>query len=294
MAGEPDLRPNTSSEWVLYLQQLINQYYAQSVVPESGEFDDTTASVVRHLRNQSGLGDSDLVDGSVWSLLTGGGSAAETTPSEGDDQQAHVWPEAQSVKVWINAFIPGSYGGNIDGVGAAAGHRLLPGPAAWFNDCFHTDDRDFSNDISASYRMHSEFRLELPSMNMTQWHGCGETLEHDCEDGEVECRDTASTSRMHWSDALRSGNVIQVNVAAAANNPCFSGSPDIDYTGTVSIDLTSKTISFDGLVNGFPAYEGYATINDGAGQTLFTYGPTGTPESLIGDADLAVSGSVSF
>jgi hypothetical protein len=293
MGDEPDLNPSTSSEWVLYLQQLLNHHYQETVVPESGEFDETTASVVRYLRNHNGLEDSDLVDQTVWRVLTGERQAIETRPEDAREPEPE-WPEAQSVKVWVNAFIPGSYGGNIDGVGAASGHRLLPGPCAWFHDCFHTDDREFSNDIRASYRAHSEFRLELPSTELSEWHDCGETIEHDCEDGDVECRETASTARMHWSDVRRSGSVIELDISAASNNPCFSGSPDIHYVGTVSIDLAGRTISFQGLVKGFPAYEGYATINDGAGQELFTHGPTGDPDSLFADPDMPVSGSVAF
>ncbi|HVK21840.1 MAG TPA: peptidoglycan-binding domain-containing protein [Actinokineospora sp.] len=70
MAGQPDLSPNESSEWVQYLQQLLNHYYQQTVVPESGEYDETTVNAVRHFRAQNGLPESDSVDSDVWDLLT--------------------------------------------------------------------------------------------------------------------------------------------------------------------------------------------------------------------------------
>jgi hypothetical protein len=304
MADEPDLTPGTSSEWVMYLQQLINHHYQATVVPESGEFDEVTAYAVRHLRQQNQLPEADDVDGQVWAVLTGtvptGGRSSDPAAAgtaggtAGGTADGNPWPEASSVKVWLNAFIPGSYYGNIDGVGAAAGHRLLPGPSSWFNDCFHTDDREFSSDVTASARMHSEMRLDLADLSMSEYHGIGETVEYDCEDGDEECRASADTSRMSWTDPIRAGNVVTVGLSAAANNPCFSGSFDIDYVGTVTIDLDTHSVSFDGAVNGFPAYEAYATINDGAGQELFTFGPAGTPADLAGEASLAVSGSVSF
>jgi hypothetical protein len=67
----PDLSPGESSEWVLYLQQLLNHHYEQEVVPESGEFDDTTASAVSHFREQMGLAEGSTVDWTVWERLIG-------------------------------------------------------------------------------------------------------------------------------------------------------------------------------------------------------------------------------
>jgi Putative peptidoglycan binding domain len=67
----PDLQPGEVSEWVLYLQQMLNHFYQQDVVPESGEFDDTTASAVSHFREQNGLDEGSTVDWTVWDRLTG-------------------------------------------------------------------------------------------------------------------------------------------------------------------------------------------------------------------------------
>lgn len=355
MAGEPDLTPGQSSEWVLHLQRVLNHHYQQTVVAESGEFDDTTENAVRHFRQQNGLPDSSTVDAAVWSQLAGHTAAAGSgdatpaqhhteagstqhhsaqqgahqaehaghqmaadpvagvhegdpadagapldqpgldDPAEGFDTNAAAtsWPDATSVKVWVKAFIPGSYHGNIDGTGAASGRRLLPGPSSWFNDCFHTDDRDFSNDITAPSRLHSEFELDLRSGHLSEVHFCGETVEYDCEDGDEECRDTA-TGQMAWTNLRQHNGDILVDLSGAAGNPCFSGAPEIDYEGTVVIDVSAHTITFNGLVNGFPAYEGYATINGGAGEVLFQYGPRGGPSDLAGSAGDPVFGSASF
>ena len=69
--SNPDLEPGETSEWVLYLQQLLNHYYEQEVVPESGDFDETTASAVSHFREQHGLKEGSTVDWTVWEKLTG-------------------------------------------------------------------------------------------------------------------------------------------------------------------------------------------------------------------------------
>ncbi|GLZ39448.1 papain-like cysteine protease family protein [Actinokineospora sp. NBRC 105648] len=77
MADEPDLAPGESSEWVTYLQQMLNHHYQQSVVPESGEFDDTTAGAVSHFADQNGLSSGQNVDAAFWDALlgrSGGGS----------------------------------------------------------------------------------------------------------------------------------------------------------------------------------------------------------------------------
>lgn len=88
MANEPDLQPGQSSEWVNYLQRLLNQHYQQSVVAENGEFDDTTANAVRHFRQQNGLGDGSNVDSHMWAKLTG-----ETSQSSSSTASAST-PEA--------------------------------------------------------------------------------------------------------------------------------------------------------------------------------------------------------
>jgi peptidoglycan hydrolase-like protein with peptidoglycan-binding domain len=66
-----DLQPGDSSEYVQYLQQLLNHHYQQDVVPESGEFDDTTANAVEVFRAQNGLADGSTVDSEVWAKLLG-------------------------------------------------------------------------------------------------------------------------------------------------------------------------------------------------------------------------------
>jgi hypothetical protein len=210
----------------------------------------------------------------------------------GSDNQ---WPPALTVKAWLKAFIPGDYPDTIDGVGAASGHKLLVGPCSWFNDCFHTDNRTFSADIAASCRMHSEFELDLANHELREVHYCGETVEYDCEAGEVECRATAATTGMRFGNLRWEGqHVILVDVTGFANNPCLRGSPDIGYTGSFAVDLAGQTVTFTGRVHGFPAYEAYAVVNGGPAATVFTYGPRGGPSALTGVAADPVTGTARF
>ena len=85
---------------------------------------------------------------------------------------------------------------------------------------------------------------------------------------------------------------IQVDLTGAANNPCFIGSSDIDYDGIVTIDLSNRKVSFEGHIDGFPAFEMYATSNDGSGVPIFTASipPGDTPWDLPGEATRDISG----
>jgi hypothetical protein len=105
--------------------------------------------------------------------------------------------------------------------------------------------------------MHSEFRIELSgtSHRMTQWHNCDETTELDCSSG---------TGR------------IEISMQCAACNPRAPSSRlfgDIDYFGKIIIDVGARSIEIDGMIDQFPAFEAYATINDGAGFALFQIPP---------------------
>ena len=207
--------------------------------------------------------------------------------------------EINSVKFWINAFIPRdipSLTGTVPS-GPHSGKTMIPGPTP-INDCFLTDQRSFSNEIHARSRMHSEFKVTVngSQLEFTQWHNCDETVEVDCESGEVECEKIGSTSDMEFSfpsnpDPTRP---FQITFDSGSSNPCFSGSPTIDYEGTVTIDLKNRRLEFDGKVDEFPAFEAYATINDGAGIALFQIEPEEGkgPADLIGDANISVSGKL--
>jgi hypothetical protein len=163
-----------------------------------------------------------------------------------------------------------------------------------FSDCFMTDQRSFDADVKASSRMHSEIEIEIggPSENF-QFHDCSPTHEIDCEDGEEECTQKGDVSKMKYSN-LRGSllTVIKVDLKAASNNPCYSGSPDIDYEGTVTIKPAARIVDFEGKLDAFPAFEMYATANGGAGKLMFSEAPPegNSPGDLGGPANREVTG----
>jgi hypothetical protein len=214
----------------------------------------------------------------------------------------------RSVKFWINAFIPRDIPGytRVVPAGPHRGLTMIPGPSP-VSDCFLTDQRTFSNNIHAKSRMHAEVKVDVsnPTPTLSQWHNCDYTTECDCEDGDVECLKKGNTSRMSFSllpnpiqtstssrprtmllpqttisyptGAPRPANqLIRIRMDCAASNPCSPSSRlfgDIDFTGTIEIDIVQRTIEFNGLLDQFPAFEAYATINDGAGVTMFQESP---------------------
>lgn len=188
----------------------------------------------------------------------------------------------RSIKFWINAFIPKKVAGYTKSVPGKQNYTMIPGPFPG-SDCFYTDQRNFSNNIHAESRMHSEFKLNFtgPTPNLKQWHKCDFTIECDCEDGEEECKKKGNTDRMKfkWDMAnafIKNKGLYVIQMYCRSNNPCSPSSRfggDIDYEGKILIDLPSRKITFDGKIDAFPAFEAYATINDGAGVALFQESP---------------------
>jgi hypothetical protein len=200
----------------------------------------------------------------------------------------------KTVKVWLNAFIPDSVPGKTKPApGPLAGKTMLDGPI--FSECYLTDNRSFDSDIHASSRMHSEIEIDVSGPSETfHWHHCDETHEVNCTTGAAVCTKSGRTSDMAFT-GLRgsSASTIQVDLKGASNNPCYSGSPDIDYEGAVTINVGSRTVEFDGKIDEFPAFEMYATANGGAGVTMFNTRPLPgkDPWNLMGAANRVQTGT---
>jgi hypothetical protein len=187
----------------------------------------------------------------------------------------------RSVKFWINAFIPRdipSYTLPVP-AGLHLGKTMIPGPNP-ASDCYLTDQRSFDRFIHAKSRMHSEFTISFTSATpmMSQWHKCDPTIELDCGDGDVELVKTGSTSRMKFTMLPPTKPpVVVITMECAASNPCAPSSRifgDIDCKGRITVNAMTRSIEIDGLIDQFPAFEAYATINDGAGVSLFQILPS--------------------
>lgn len=185
-----------------------------------------------------------------------------------------------SMKFWINAFIPRQVPGYTQDVtkGPHVGKTMIPGPFP-HSDCYLTDQRSFDAYIHAKSRMHSEFKVDFTGLQPTlsQFHNCDRTTELDCIEGGCECNEKGRKDRMKFVLVKPiKGRQVVVRMKCAANNPCAPTSRafgDIDYTGTITLDIAQRSITFDGLIDDFPAFEAYATINDQEGIPVFRINP---------------------
>lgn len=184
----------------------------------------------------------------------------------------------KSVTFWINAFLPWSLPGTttVLQVGSYRGHSAITGPSKY---CL-TDQRGFSNVITAESRMHSEVTVDFSDATpvLTQQHRCDYTTECDHKTGEVTARKKASTAHIQFR-LVATEPIVTIQMQGLTNNPCTSSSwafGDIEYKGTIFIDPATRRIAIDLRTSSFPAFEGYAAINNGIGSTLFrTMPPAG-------------------
>lgn len=202
------------------------------------------------------------------------------------------------IKFWIKAFIPSQFENLMITLseGPHKGKTAIKGPIPGVSDCFLTDNRSFSSDPSASCRMHSELVLDPDSLDHSaERHHCDPTIEVDCENGNIECEKSADSGRMKFLRPAISDSVLTLDLEAASNNGCFSGSPDIDYEGTLTLNKVTRILEFVGKVDDFPAFESYVLVN-GRVIKLFTEGPKpgSSPWNLPGKATRPVQGKVSF
>lgn len=315
----PTLKKGSKGGSVRHLQEALASAGFDPGVPD-GHFGIKTDQAVRAFQADRGLTDDGIVGARTWVAL----EAASPTPSRpagggggagggGDGLQSSANDEGRSEKtgkkewegrkkmervtLWVNAFIPKDVPGlSKPAPSAHAGKTMLHGPISGVSDCFLTDNRDFSSKISAPSRMHSEIEIDVSGLReISQRHRCDTTTEIDCEDGDVECSRKGDTSRMRFRN-LRGNptSLVHVDLTAAANNPCFTGSPDIDYTGTFTIDPPGGTIEFNGMIDAFPAFEAYAVVDGGAPLTMFRTLPIPgkNPWNLGGSAVRAQTGRV--
>lgn len=204
----------------------------------------------------------------------------------------------QTVRFWINAFIPNSV---CELFGDTFGIRAPTGAI------FSGDQREFSSDPNALARAHSEIIIDgLQSQEsaavVDEVHRCGESHQID-EDGQVIQRDTAPTNRMLFQNLRGSQTVdpeggvidgipgsVQIDFQGSAANPLMV-SPDIDWSGTLTIDREGGRVLVKGAVNDFPSFEMYCVVDDGPILTLVQKQPE-NPMDLFGEEDRPFQGSV--
>ena len=143
--------------------------------------------------------------------------------------------------------------------------------------CYLTDQRNFSNELCARSRMHSFVKVDLTTSQpvLTQQHRCDDLVECDPVSGEVMNKWRVSTSKMTFSLQATSPTIL-IQMACRYGESvrrAGHGINDIEYKGTIEIDPTARSIDIDIMICLFPAFEGYAAINDGPGAILFRHAP---------------------
>jgi hypothetical protein len=185
----------------------------------------------------------------------------------------------KTVKIWVNAFIPGDVPDQtFPAPGIFTGKTMVKPGCVPGNFCYLTDQRSFDSYIHASSRMHSEIVVDVATViKLSEWHHCDCTQELECTVGTPTCARESDTSRMSFTPPTGNQNgIIQVDLNAAARDECVAITRllgDIRYLGRFIINVPARTVEFIGSISVFPAFEAYATADDGAGNTLFRTGP---------------------
>ncbi|MEM6757841.1 MAG: hypothetical protein AAF601_00030 [Pseudomonadota bacterium] len=220
------------------------------------------------------------------------------------------------VVFWINAFIPKTVAGYTQVLPGGAQHSgktavPLPGVAnlnplnwAMASVGFLTDQRGFSNLISASVRMQCSASIDPATGKMLQNHRSSGTTEVDMKTGAQRAFAFAKMTRCNFGTVskrtLGPKTFYDTKLKAAAGDPLVSAAADIDYNGTLTVEVDTASgralgCSFTGKIDAFPAYEAYAIYHNRT-HTLFTNSPPkgNTVTNLLGGANRTISGSVRF
>jgi hypothetical protein len=212
----------------------------------------------------------------------------------------------QTVLLWMKAFIPkNAEGSQLIPDGIHKGKTMLgtPGPIqAWFL----TDERDFSSVLDAQSRMHSEIKIDFTNLQIVhQFHNCDATVQVHHDTGEELCRETASTDAMSFSemDIHAETGAINLHLKGSTKNACLKIigvkiSPNLDYEVDIQLRLSNKKqeleLSIDGMVEVYPAFEIYISINDGEAVPLLQLPVEGEPIDLIGSPKRPVNVSTTI
>lgn len=230
----------------------------------------------------------------------------------------------ESITFWLNAFIPGevyldkerkeSYTMPILGetgktMFKAPPERLRPVLMPGFPGgivpvperfCYDTDYRSFSDKMTAKSRMHARIKV-LFNQPADVWgktcklvdpdYRCDPTIQRNCETGAMRSEpQRASKHRMKYRlSAMTTGNNARVDFNLSAAHPFTYAAMmfgDVNVRGFFYIDYKARSLSLDCKIDSFPAFEAYASINDGTVRNLFMIDvPVGnTVTSLPGEA----------
>jgi len=194
---------------------------------------------------------------------------------------ACVSARADTITLWVNAFIPSSGPAAITNVPNQPGQTMLNGGVV---GCFLTDQRSFSSDNGASARMTSKITFDLDASggtNISTSQATGLTQRVDCSSGSTDglCSGQAATDNMSFTNIQFDQNqqILSFTLDGRASNPCFewqdiSIAPNIHYKLYFTFNVNNRGWGITGTLGDFPAFEGYMQVNGNAPVTLFNAG----------------------
>jgi hypothetical protein len=188
-----------------------------------------------------------------------------------------------TVKFWVNGFIADAH------VDAPPGASLAISGCEYFSG----DNRGYSAEIHAPSRLHTEVEVVdchtgHPHQSF-QWSKCGESHALGSDLHVIETKEAIPEGG--WSDPHYSEGVVSVHLRAGARMPLLP-SPMTDVNGTFSVNIYTGEVTVAAMIDVYPWYEGYVAINNGSPIALFNEDPTGSPLTLLGDANRPVHASV--
>jgi hypothetical protein len=201
------------------------------------------------------------------------------------------------VRFWLNAYIPA----HVKGVTMPVPHRrgasmlsVSPGCAFGIGTGYLTDaGRPNGDPTGSNSRMHSQLDVSVVEDRViahSQVHLTGQTEAVSCWSGVTTGRGRASTQgfaqmRFHTVPG-RPGSFF---LKAAAKNPLVwpqALTPAIDYLGWIHVHPVTRSVTFDGKIDAFPAFEAFVQVGGGRCRKLFQVLPGlgQSALSLIGGA----------
>ncbi|WP_414475738.1 hypothetical protein [Microvirga sp. M2] len=88
---------------------------------------------------------------------------------------------------------------------------------------------------------------------------------------------------------------VSVDYVGAAADPLVPVAPFIDWKAHIELDLQTATLTVTGMADDYPAFEGYAMVNERHGPfALFTLDGNNAVLSLVGGANRPFSQTLSL
>jgi hypothetical protein len=194
---------------------------------------------------------------------------------------------ADDIHIWVRGFIP-------DSSLTAGVLRASDG------GCIATDHRGWSESIDAPARVGSDFHLvlsdSLPVLRpgLQKVNSASPVHQVDCQSLQELAVVPAQLLADDVGTPAQNQAKTLVTVLAAIPDPQRAwSSSTISYGATFTYDRATQTLEYQASTGLFPAYEAYATLNDGPVVTVFRSGPLQRNESTE-SSKVQLRGSVSL